>query len=1840
MNQGHCNDLLDQSRKGVNPEKNLELTQEGELTTHVNGTVNVMTGRCAGRDIDYVLTGPVPFVFERYHDDKEHSNCGGWHILHDHTALLGQNGTSLQVLATDSTGDQFAYFSKQPCAVQTPLPIARSHFDKGLVNSATGEIGGSTNKKNQYACVSSFEELYLQESDGTKRIYKPETPITTGWSGLYAHPFELCEIIKPSGHRIIIERSKTASTNVVTLKATNPSKDKVFGSATLQIQNMQAGKSALVELSTSDCKRVYYNYKQLKKDSFVIEEANGREGCDITYEYHQKKGSLARKILPNSASFETFYYCEKDYLPPICPFQKADKGYKPSNDGGKVFIQRAPVGFDATPVITQRFCYYQLTHKHREDAGYTDVFDAYDNRVRYYFNKNRRVYAIDRHLSSGRLYHSENMIWEENSKSVHYTNLNCRFWKNEMGQIVCARLFEYDEAGNVIKESFCGNLSGKFQATPKNANDLEQFKGNVERFTKAFTYSKDDFHLKLTESIKEGAVKHFTYLSGTNLPKSELLIIDGKVHERCFYEYDSDHLLTSKIIDDGSSQECSDLTNVYERRISRIIPRKSNPGMGLPEVLEELYYDKSSGREILLSRKINCYHQNNKIMEQTICDGNGDVRYILHITYDDKGHISSETDPFGNISTYSYDACGNKIREDLPRGVYREYTYDLVNRLLSTREVHPDGTFLTTKNGYNYLSQKVLEEDSFGAQQNFEYDCFGNLLKAASSEIALEDGSLQAPIVTKKYDSFGNVVEEVGPCGYVTQISYNTTGNPTHILYPDGTQKFYEYNFCGTLKSVTLKNGSKVYYEYDAKDREIKKTVFDRSGKQLITTSREYNAFHIISETDAAGVITKYVYDGAGRVIKISKEGRVTTFEYDDLNEVCRKTIGESNTDFITYVTIRDLLGQVIEEQVESSQGLLKRLMYTYDSYGNKIESTTFGKAPQVEKTRYDTLNMPVEIIDAAGNATHIFYDRNYINSHGQRVLQVTTRDPIGVCTLVTYDRNGKISSTEVKNAAGERISYKEVYYDLSGNVSCVIVDVFEGTDFKSSFVSQFKFGPMNRKEKEVIASGTEDAQTTSFEYDREGRLIRRINQVGVAINYEYDARGRISRLFSDGDDLAAPTDYLYVYNEQDLPLQVIDKITKTVTTRAYNVHGQVTQEVLANDQVLKYSYDHLGRCIELILPDSSSIKTTYVGEYPQTITRLDPNKNIRYQHMYKERDLSGRITCMQTPSGTVNFGWSLYGNISSIDSEHYKKCVDLFDLCGNVLKTTTSDTGGRFSTNYLYDEFYQLVEERSSQVICYSFDSIHNRISVNDKKYVHNALNQVVEAEKCVYSYDFSGNRVQDARGVYSYDALNRLIKFVKSCGEEHSYTYDGFNRRISKDQEHYLYAGNNEIGSLDDSGVIKELRILGEGLGAEIGASIALEIGDRIFIPIHDTQGSLALLLDLDTSAPLESYRYTAFGKFFVYDETGCEKEHSSYSIPWLFSSKRQDHESGLIYFGRRYFDPQVGTWLTMDPKGFGDGVNLYAYVHNNPLTFIDLYGLTTAGVHRHDPRYEYASHKMHTSHQKEQEVISPKENVNYLGKSIDYARSTLGRFVHVLGHELPIPYVRLGIKALGNAIEHGSFLPPDGSPLQDISKTHEVGTEPSPGKIYAFQNGIGNTFKEARATALEISRAHRNAVVHMIYNSSHGFILDFFECIANVVGIPTHAEQVTRDGLKELTQRAISESAHVIHYTHSQGGLLTSLGLKHLSSEEREHIHVRSFGSAHMIPNDQAASVVNHVNSLDPVAWIGDFPGMLRAHFGYGVHLHVHGSWIPADHGILSASYQSIWQNYGAYFTESGY
>ena len=169
----------------------------------------------------------------------------------------------------------------------------------------------------------------------------------------------------------------------------------------------------------------------------------------------------------------------------------------------------------------------------------------------------------------------------------------------------------------------------------------------------------------------------------------------------------------------------------------------------------------------------------------------------------------------------------------------------------------------------------------------------------------------------------------------------------------------------------------------------------------------------------------------------------------------------------------------------------------------------------------------------------------------------------------------------------------------------------------------------------------------------------------------------------------------------------------------------------------------------------------------------------------------------------------------------------------------------------------------------------------------------------------------------------------------------------------QRFLWDRQSEIGAADTSNNLLQLRFLGGGLGHEVGAAIAVELRTNIasawvaYVPIHDHRGNVVVLLHRATGAVAEYYRYDAFGNTQIYSPAHSLLPNSALGNPWRFASKRADMETGFVYFGRRFYDPTAGRFVTADPLGFADGPNRYVYVGNRPLVFIDPDGRLAKGA-----------------------------------------------------------------------------------------------------------------------------------------------------------------------------------------------------------------------------------------------------------------------------------------------------
>ncbi|MFC1643461.1 RHS repeat domain-containing protein [Chlamydiota bacterium] len=120
-------------------------------------------------------------------------------------------------------------------------------------------------------------------------------------------------------------------------------------------------------------------------------------------------------------------------------------------------------------------------------------------------------------------------------------------------------------------------------------------------------------------------------------------------------------------------------------------------------------------------------------------------------------------------------------------------------------------------------------------------------------------------------------------------------------------------------------------------------------------------------------------------------------------------------------------------------------------------------------------------------------------------------------------------------------------------------------------------------------------------------------------------------------------------------------------------------------------------------------------------------------------------------------------------------------------------------------------------------------------------------------------------------------------------------------------------------------------------------LTISDEtdIYYYHRDALGSIISISD-DTGTLVEKYIYDAYGKVVILNKDGGEIAKSTVGNRYMFTGREWDNETNLYYYRARYYDPDIGRFLSADPLGYYDSMNLYSYVNNNPLNWVDPLGL----------------------------------------------------------------------------------------------------------------------------------------------------------------------------------------------------------------------------------------------------------------------------------------------------------
>lgn len=986
---------------------------------------------------------------------------------------------------------------------------------------------------------------------------------------------------------------------------------------------------------------------------------------------------------------------------------------------------------------------------------------------------------------------------------------------------------------------------------------------------------------------------------------------ENKIVMRQAFAYTPEGAIGLVSTDDGTDPDVNNLKGATYRKILYMTLDRKFP-LGIPAMLEEKVLDLETKQEVLLKAIKHFFSPEGLLIKQEIYDADNQLSFTREWAYDNKGKMVRQWNTMGNEIHWGYDEKGNRNYEKGPRqDKYKKIFYDNLGRITRVDEVHGDKT-LSTEYRYDTVGRKISEIDVYGNETNYVYDAIGNLIQVIEPEVEIENGKTIRPITMYTYHQ-SLPISKIDPKGNTTQYVFVKKDLPAQIIHPDGSEERFEYDEHGEVCKKVDKDGYTTLITRDYLGRIIKLERLLPSGQSLWVATAEYNSLHMIAETDALGVTTKYTYDLLGRKIKQVRGSEIISFVNDACGRVIKEIREISGSEPLVVVFAYDALDRIIEEREEDSFGnKIRQKNYVYNEDGlTKI--ITFGKegaeATQIEVDSYGMKQTK----DPYGNTTIEKCYFNYENSLGQTVPYKEVIAPTGVKTVYVQDTLHRDKEIRTSNPFDVVIAKKELSYDILGNLSSEKEIIFLNNGGTKECVNTYEYDSVHRCIAKIEGANSEHAKRTSYRYNNCGKVISVEKPSGVKLLYNYNPEGLLNNCYANDNSVF----YTYSYDSKNRLIAINDKVTKTKHTFSYNASNQLVEEVFPNGLAIKFEYDVSGNKIATTLPDGSKIRYKYALGMLKAIERVTPAGDISYTHTYNEYNLSGLPVeeTLLDRAGKVIKGYDKLGKLCFVEANHYKETIpnEGWDPLRKIVKKIVKDAKGELESTFRYNYLGQLIYEKDIDAHTYLYHSSGDLVAKDELSFLYNDLNQVVQVGKKQLSYDLDGNLLSDGQAQYAYDALGRLT-FVKKGKLDISYIYDAFGRRLTKviksfkgDQQlEYFYDDNVEIGCYNN-GIPHELCVFG------VDGIIAIELQKKTYTPIRDCSGNISALLS-HAGHLVEGYHYSRYGDEVVIDSKGKAKQPIN---PWRFSSKRFDKETGLYSIDGRFYSSELGIFITQEIK-----------------------------------------------------------------------------------------------------------------------------------------------------------------------------------------------------------------------------------------------------------------------------------------------------------------------------------
>ncbi|HEX9946130.1 MAG TPA: RHS repeat-associated core domain-containing protein [Allosphingosinicella sp.] len=834
--------------------------------------------------------------------------------------------------------------------------------------------------------------------------------------------------------------------------------------------------------------------------------------------------------------------------------------------------------------------------------------------------------------------------------------------------------------------------------------------------------------------------------------------------------------------------------------------------------------------------------------------------------------------------------------------------------------------------------------------------------------------------------TIGRPTSKTDPLGRTTSFTYDSSGRLKRTTAHEGNYVEHVYDARGniTQTSAVLKGG--------VGPTIVTSATFDATCSNSKTCNQPN------STTDARGNVTDYTYDAThGGVLTVTAPAPApgvprpqTRYTYTlvhgehQLTQVsqCQTTSSCAGTaDEVKTTMSYDANGNVTSSGTGDGTGTLTAASaMTYDWIGNLL--TVDGPLPGSDDTSRTLYNAARQVVgsispdpDGAGALKHRAVRNGYDPLTGLLIKieqgNVDSQSDVDWAAFTPaqaveteYDANARPVVTKV--SSGSTVyALTQTSYDLLGRLECA-AQRMNPAEYGSLPVSactldtQGNWGPDRISRTIYDAAGqvtqmksalgtADEANEAATTYTPNGLTQTVTDGEGNRTTYEYDGHDRLAKIFFPsaikGSGTSSATDY--------------EQLT-------YDAASNVTVRRLRDGNSVGYGYDNLDRVTSKTRPNSEGNATYGYDNLGRMTSNVDLGKTLTFTW-----DALGRQLTEVNRWGTTTSTWDAAGRRTRLQHPDGYYVDHDYLVTGETWKVR--ENGATSGLGVLATFAYDNLGRRASMtrgngtVKSYSYDAVSRPTSMGEdlagsgddltlgftwnpasqiatatrsndsyawanhynfnRSYTANGLNQYTASGSLVPTYDARGNLTSAGATTYGYNSDNLLV--TKSGAD--TANYDGLLRlsRIGSSGlpvTKFNYDGTELIGEYDGytNGLVRRY-VHGPGTDEPLVWYEGSGTSDRRFLH-SDERGSIVAVSN-GSGATIAAN---------AYDESGIPK--ATNSGRFQYTGQTWLPELGMYYYKARIYSPYLGRFLQADPVGYGDGMNLYAYVSNDPVNLTD--------------------------------------------------------------------------------------------------------------------------------------------------------------------------------------------------------------------------------------------------------------------------------------------------------------